>query len=229
MKFLVLAILLATIFAIPAMADYATVSIAEIANLPEDLATPKGNCELGGVPFDLIGQGNGIALTEDEYWTQFPTSFHLPVAIDGPQTVYALLACHYCYLGYNNQTVGKFVFRFEDGTNQEVSLVAGYNIRACIEGPMWLNTTTSPSTQEVWAGTIPDGRAVSLDMITIQTTSRARLTGIDIIDTSAQTTVGHAAGIGLRGITVQTVPEPSSILVIGSGLIGFISIIRRKK
>jgi hypothetical protein len=114
--------------------------------------------------------------------------------------------------------IGQVVLLFSSGTNEVIPLDVGVNIREWAVGTTAqsvINTTTSPSVQEVWSGDNNGGIESVVDMLTIPVTGTGSLTGIVVQDQSEAEIGQTDPTLILRGATVQAVPEPSNLAIMG--------------
>jgi len=181
---------------------------------------------LGGVPFTISPSNVNTFLSQEDAQSDMPTHVALDISVESPTSIYVLANATFCRLPYSGLEIGKFVLHYLDGTTQTVPLIAGQNIREwSLHNADCVDTLSDSHVSEVWTGFQefegdPRGR---IDMLEIPAASQSTLTGLELFDTSSTSGVESDtadAGIFVRGITVSTVPEPSSILVLLCGVGG---------
>lgn len=231
MKTTLALILSAAIIGIAAQAADVTLSITGIANasyvgiMP---GFPSGTAILGNVTFDLPSSrprwGSNVNGPD--------ASVTLTTNVANVGNVNLLLFTGNTYsdeMSIGDQ-VGQITLSFASGATQVVPLLVGVNIREWAigvnAGRAVINTFTDPNYQEVYRGNNNGGVLVAVNMLTIPVSDAPTLTGITIADQSG-IFIGRAdPEINWLGATVQTVPEPSTVFMLGSA--AFFLSLRRK-
>ncbi len=238
MKFVVLVAILVAMMALSAAANtFISVSMSSIANQPIGAhyqGPPTGQVTLGGIPFFIPPEGNNVFETSVEgLGVDWPTSATIGTDISNPLNAYMLITGTAVSKIYDGQMIGCFTFHFASGNSTTFDLIAGDTIRDWVYHDSLVMTTSNPNVSTVWNGlntTFPYYPAV-LNMLVISLSPNDVLTGIDIIDTSGSTTGNISPGLFLSGITIETnpVPESSSLLALGAGIITLTTLKWRKK
>lgn len=224
--FLVFAVVvLSSSFSDKAQAVDQPLSLSTIANssyvgiLP---GLPSGTTVLGGVTFDLPGtrpdwQSNPNSQAPDLYAT-------FGLAIDNAAAVHLLLNTGNTYTSQMQigDQIGVIALLFLTGPTEIVPLRVGHNIREQAVGttaqPV-INTFTDSNLQEVWRGNNNGGVESVVDMLTIPLSGTRTLTQIQIVDQS-QAKIGQVNPVlALKAVTVQTIPEPRSLVLSACGLL----------
>jgi hypothetical protein len=128
--------------------------------------------------------------------------------------------------------IGAVTLSFISGSQQVVPLDVGVNIREQAIGTTAaavINTFTSPSLQNVWQGNNNGGVLSAVDMLTIPVSGDQTLTSITVADESEALIGELNPALNLKGVTVESVPEPSTWAMLAMGGVGLILVCRRRK
>jgi tetratricopeptide (TPR) repeat protein len=173
---------------------------------------PVGQITLGGIPFQIPSAGDNIFLTQgcDGHDTN-PTSAEVYTNVSYPKGIYFLLNA-VCPKPAN-ATMGRLIFRFDDGSSFTKELVIGQNIRDYYLDTQadYVTVVTDPGVQQAWSGRSKmwGGRA-TIDMLTVPLPEWCQvrtLVAVAIEDTSLHGTDSIGPGIMLVGMTVESLPE----------------------
>ena len=128
-----------------------------------------------------------------------------------------------------------------DSTVENCSLVTGYNIRDWVSLSNTVNNTTSPNVSNAWTGLSqpyypgPTGYApwgvnqAVIDMLSVPVEGTSPITSIVISDNSVQLLNNPSPGLFVYGVTLETVPEPSSVIALLCGVGGIGGMILKRK
>jgi hypothetical protein len=218
-------------------AQYQIVSINGIANrtLTEFYQSPPtGLLVFNSIPFYISPQGPNVLFTEDGgTGSGGPTTGSLSGNLGTSNLVYVLITGT-ATGNYSGQQMGNIEITHLDSTVENCPLVVGYNIQdwVAVPGLQEVITTTSPNVSTVWTGVSQAGWNYSpalIDMLSIPVNSSSPITGIVINDNSQQLLNNPSPGLFVYGLTLETVPEPSSILALLCGIGGMAGMVLRRK
>ena len=198
-----------------------------IANTPGNIFLgahaqyPTGAVALGNVPFAIPSTGNNI-------WSaHIDTDKMLNItnlSINNASQVHMLVNT---FWGTTDQTRGATVKVYgSGGAVSEAILVGNSHMRDYLNGS-YTNSINNTTTKEVFtAGT--GGAAVRLDKFQFDLPAAfqtQQLTRIELVDNGG-TSVSR---VFTAGITVQSVPEPSSVCLLGLGMLSFIGLRSKRR
>ena len=205
--------------------DITTISIAGIANAnlqTSNTAFPSGSVVLGGIPFNIGVAGNNY------YWSggvAGTTTADVPINLTGIVGVHTLINNAW---GENGPgTLASLTFNFSDATNFVKPLDGNVDIRDFYNN-VFTNTINGTTTQNVFE-TDNDGSSGTnlyrldkqfIDLSAFSSKTLVSMTLTDMGSDGVQRTF-------LSGVTVVSVPEPSSIAIFASIASGLLS--RRRK
>ncbi len=184
---------------------------------------PTGVTTLGGIPFDIKSNGGGY-----QAWNSYvaanegsgQVSLTMNVDIYGATNVYTLINTFWGGPG----SYASLILTDANGDTYTKSFV-GYVDTRDVEGNNSFNGTT---TTNVFSGTYIDGVTGVLDMQNIALPSafaNQTLTTIELIDNGAP---GVERAV-LDGVTVETTPEPSTLVLLAAGAVGLVGYCWRRR
>jgi uncharacterized protein YraI len=198
-----------------------TLSMKPVANANTSdgyVNPPQGVRTLSGVEFDL-GAGESTT-TQAGTLSGNPTQVNFATDVSGAQAVYLLLTGGNMYDRYQGQTVGQVRLDFASGASRTLDLVVGANIREWKQGSGVVTATTGQDLVEVWTGANKfDSSTAVIDRLKVEVPAplrNDRLTGVQIVDTSAETAGGLDPAINVLGVTVlagQEAPQAQAAAV----------------
>jgi hypothetical protein len=206
--------------------DITGVSNSNYAGILPGLSS--GNLSLGGVNFNIPSTYPYFNSNTDQ--SVLPDlSATLSMDISGVSDVCLLLNTGNTYsdeMAVGDQ-IGAVTLTFASGSPQVVPLKVGVNIREWAIGTTAqsvINTFTDPNLQQVWSGDNNGGILSVVDMLTIPVSGDPTLTGITIADQSEASIGNVDPTLNLRGVTVQSVPEPSIFypVLFGASALGYL-------
>jgi hypothetical protein len=180
-----------------------------------------GTLDVGGVPFTLTtdpgGSGDTLVIQDPNFFGAHDGSlnvFDIPVGVAGATTVYTLMNSAF---GICGSDIASLEFFGSGGAYFVGSLIEGTNIRDHFNGGFC--NDIAPGTPSA-----AFGGDVRLDL---QTWVLPAAFASQTLDSIRFSTHGSIEGEAfLAAATVQAVPEPTSLLLLGSGLFGYVC--RRK-
>lgn len=194
-------------------------------------APPTGDNSFDGIPFTIAPQGSNVFFSQDAgMGSSNPVVADMDVNISHPKCAYILIAGTDVRLLFQGRQMGDIVFRYADSTSTIFPLVVGDTIRDWVTYPERVTTTANPAVSTVWRGTSQGGwgyREAVIDMLTLPLRQESTLTGITFHDKSAELLDDAGPGIYIHGVTIESVPEPSSLLPLLCGLGGLLALRRR--
>lgn len=217
-------------------ATFQQVSIQPIANWTLSTfyqAPPVGEQTFGGVPFNILETGANVFFTQDAgMGIGNPVQGVLAVNVEHVAKAHILVAGTDVREIFRGQQMGSITFTYSDSSSLVYPLVVGDTIRDWATYPARVVSTESPDVTTVWHGVTQGTWGYSqavIDKLSIDLCSSATLTGISINDDSASLLGDAGPGLYIHGVTLEVVPEPSSVLVLGSGILALAGMIRKRR
>jgi hypothetical protein len=217
-------------FTVTASADtYTTVDLGTLYNdtFPKYIgATPPTT--LSGIPFYFGADGQSYHANGWDWkggWASNVSQISLSTNISAANTVYLLL--NTVWGAYD---AGSVKFTGSGGETYTISLISGANIRDWHDGPYY-NSLTDPNAQNV-SSYYPDhwGGNSRIDMLTVDLpVSFHNDILTSIIFTDYGVVNNTSSRLLIEGITVSSVPLPSAVWLLGSGLVGLTGLRRFRK
>ncbi len=188
-----------------------------------------GSLTLGGIPFVIPTNGlNG--------WNSYnapgpnPIVLDIPVNIFNATTVYTLINTYWGEPGPDSYA--KIEFFGTGGAYYEKDLIGGVDIRNYnVEAPAtaaWTQTINGTTTTEVLSyNSFGLGQRLDMQTFVLPASFEGQtLDEIQLTDTGGATLFQRLL---LSGVTVQSVPEPSSLLLFGTELLALAGYVRRRR
>jgi len=199
----------------PVQRTFQFVPLVSLANFTLDAYfadPPVGLTPLGGIPFQVPSAGDNMFLTQGcDGHEANPTSGEILMNVSYPRALYFLLNA-VCPKPAN-ATMGRLIFRFDDGSSFTKELVIGQNIRDYYLDTQadYVTVVTDLGVQQAWSGRSKmwGGRA-TIDMLTVPLPEQYQartLVGVMVEDMSLDGTGSIDPGIMLMGMTVESLPE----------------------
>jgi len=216
--------LFAAILTAISSADFVPVDLGSLPNWNNYFINlPTGNVQFDSIPFFVRDYDPAFIVTEGGL-PGAPADVYISQEIDEVTAVHLLLNGGSMYNYLFGVEIGHLTF-VGSGFTRVVSLVGGVNIREW--SPAYpdqvINTLSDPNAREVWSGmwsgwtTVP----ARVDLYTVFLPSDfGSLQSIQIHDTNG------SPSINCYGLTVEVVPEPATIAILG---LGALALIRRRR
>lgn len=216
-------------------AAFQQVSIQPIANWTLSTfyqAPPVGQRIFGDVPFTIAQDGANVFFTQDlGMGNGNPIAGTLNVHAEHVTKAHILIAGTDVREIFQGQQMGSIVFTYSDLSSVVYPLIVGDTIRDWVTYPERVVSTTSPDVTTVWTGVSQAGwgyRESVIDKLSIDLSNNSTLTGISIYDDSFRLLGDAGPGLYIHGVTLETVPEPSSLIALVGGLGSLLALRRRK-
>jgi Bacterial pre-peptidase C-terminal domain/PEP-CTERM motif len=219
-------------FTQPTRADFVTVSLAPYANAriqnyqPSSAGYPEGHVTLGGIPFDIEAVGGNNAWNAEVVRGPYPHVLSIPLNIANAQEVHTLINTFYGQPGPTSYV--ELEFFGTSGAYFRKDLIGDVDVRDHFFA-FWtnINGTSTINVYSSGGGFLQESRLDKQQILLPptfqdQTLDEFRLTstgGVLISDASIQ---------GLTVKTASTIPEPSSLVLFGSGILGAGMYLRRR-
>lgn len=226
---LLIAVLLLAAFRDGAEATYIPLDLSNYVTLNSSFTNEFGRQPGGtqlGVPFSIPNADADFFAFNNNT----PDRFSMGTSIQRASTAYLLLNTNW---GQNNFLTGEVIFTTASNRSFVLNLVGGVNIRDWNQAG-YTNTVSDPNNRPTGFTAYPDsqGSYGRIDMLTVHLPEYFYgdvLQSISFLDFgsdgSSTEYIGNPSRIRVEGVTIATVPEPSTVvlLVLGLGLIVFAS------
>lgn len=210
----------ASVFETIPLGGYANFDVADnVANSPQG-----SDVLLGGIPFDMTnGRGYRAPFVNETQLEE--TIIFDDLSIAAPETVFLMLNSAWGIAGTH---VSDIFIETSSGLQMSVPIVEGINIRDYAESPNWVNSVTDPMSIEVLSSIHPPtGWNSRIDRYQIELPLSWTAEILDSITIHSFPGPMNGGTLHLQGgITVQSIPEPSSALLLGAA--GLAAICRRR-
>ena len=219
-----------SLMGISAASSFVNVPITSIANQNASnyyQNYPSGSQLFAGVPFQV--EPNMFYTSEGGSNAGFPIHGDISTSVESPLIAHILIEGPSVTLQFAGMDLGYITFNYQNGAQQVFHLIVGETIRDWVTRSDLVVTTSNPAVTTVWHGSPQQNPWLSagcydaiINKLSIPLLQGSTLTSITFDDTSEITCNSAAPGFYINGITIEAVPEPSSILMLVCSVGGMI-------